>query len=49
MAITMENVKDAWVRRVIVEHFAGSAVFVLATASQIIYHLLRQQRQFRTG
>lgn len=35
MAIIMENVKDAWVRRVVFEHFAGSAVCVLATASRI--------------
>jgi hypothetical protein len=35
MAITIENARDAWVRQVIVEHFAGSAVYVLATASRI--------------
>ena len=35
MAITMENVSDAWVRQVTFEHFAGSAVFVLATANRI--------------
>ena len=35
MAITMENVRDAWVRQVIVEHFAGSAVTVLETASRV--------------
>ena len=35
MAITMENVSDAWVRQVIFEHFAGSAVFVLETANRI--------------
>jgi hypothetical protein len=35
MAIVLENVKDAWVRRVVFEHFAGSAVCVLATAERI--------------
>ena len=35
MAITVENVIDAWVRQVIVEHFAGSAVDVLPTANRI--------------
>jgi len=35
MAITMENVSDAWVRQVVFEHFAGSAVFVLETANRI--------------
>ena len=35
MAITMENVIDAWVRQVVVEHFAGSAVDVLPTANRI--------------
>jgi len=35
MAITLENVCDAWVRQVIVEHFAGSAVAVLETASRV--------------
>ncbi|HVW14725.1 MAG TPA: DUF6298 domain-containing protein [Mucilaginibacter sp.] len=35
MAITMANVSDAWVRQVIFEHFAGSAVFVLQTANRI--------------
>ncbi|MGH2644853.1 MAG: DUF6298 domain-containing protein, partial [Chitinophagaceae bacterium] len=35
MAITMENVQDAWVRQVIFKHFAGSAVFVLPTARRI--------------
>ncbi len=35
MAITMENVEDAWVRQVNFEHFAGSAVYVLETASRI--------------
>src|SRR5699024_11467703 len=28
MAITMENVEDAWVRQMVFEHFAGSAVLV---------------------
>ncbi|HEY4061068.1 MAG TPA: DUF6298 domain-containing protein [Puia sp.] len=35
MAITLENVSDAWVRQVIVRHFAGSAVAVLETANRI--------------
>ena len=35
MAITLENVSDAWVRQVIVLHFAGSAVSVLSTANRI--------------
>jgi hypothetical protein len=35
MAITMENLSDAWVRQVIVEHFAGSAVAVLETANRV--------------
>ena len=35
MAITMENVADAWVRQVIFEHFAGSVVFVLETANRV--------------
>ena len=35
MAITIENTRDAWVRQVIVQHFAGSAVYVLNTASRI--------------
>lgn len=35
MAITMENVSDAWVRQVIFEHFAGSAVFVEETANRV--------------
>ncbi len=35
MAITMENVTDAWVRQVVVEHFAGSAVLVLETGNRI--------------
>lgn len=35
MAITMENVSDSWVRQVVFEHFAGSAVFVLATGNRI--------------
>ena len=32
MAITMENVMNAWVRQIMFEHFAGSAVDVLETA-----------------
>ena len=35
MAITLENVQDAWVRRVQFEHFAGSAVRVLESASRV--------------
>ena len=35
MAITMENVSDAWVRQVVFEHFAGSAVFVQETANRV--------------
>lgn len=35
MAITIENSEDAWVRQVIFEHFAGSAVNVLETAQRI--------------
>jgi hypothetical protein len=35
MAVTMENVQDAWVRRVVFEHFAGSAVAVWETAKRI--------------
>ncbi|QKJ28518.1 pectate lyase [Mucilaginibacter mali] len=35
MAITMENVSDAWVRQVTFQHFAGSAVFVLETANRV--------------
>lgn len=35
MAITLENVCDAWVRQVTFEHFAGSAVAVLETGKRI--------------
>ncbi|HET7897188.1 MAG TPA: DUF6298 domain-containing protein, partial [Flavisolibacter sp.] len=35
MAITLENVADAWVRQVEFQHFAGSAVDVLASAKRI--------------
>lgn len=35
MAITLENVADAWVRQVIFQHFAGSAVDVLASAKRV--------------
>jgi hypothetical protein len=35
MAITLENISDAWVRQVTFEHFAGSAVAVLETAKRI--------------
>ncbi|WP_316795562.1 DUF6298 domain-containing protein [Pedobacter agri] len=34
-AISLENVEDAWVRQVVFEHFAGSAVNVLETAKRI--------------
>ncbi|QPH40233.1 DUF6298 domain-containing protein [Pedobacter endophyticus] len=34
-AICMENVADAWVRQVVFEHFAGSAVNVLETAKRV--------------
>jgi len=34
-AICIENAEDAWVRQVVFEHFAGSAVNVLATAKRI--------------
>jgi hypothetical protein len=35
MAITLDNVRDAWVRRVVAEHFVSSAVAVWETASRI--------------
>ena len=35
MAITMENISNAWVRQLKFEHFAGSAVALLETASRI--------------
>lgn len=35
MAITMENVVDAWVRSVIFKHFAGSAVAILESAKRV--------------
>lgn len=35
MAITMENVENAWVRLVVFQHFAGGAVAVYETAKQI--------------
>ncbi len=35
MAVTLENVRDAWVRQVVFEYFAGSAVAVLETAGRI--------------
>jgi len=35
MAITLENVSDAWVRQVTFAHFAGSAVAVLETARRV--------------
>lgn len=35
MAITLENVADAWVRQATFKHFAGSAVAVLETARRV--------------
>jgi hypothetical protein len=35
MAITMENITDAWLRQVTFEHFAGSAVFIASTGNRI--------------
>lgn len=35
MAVTMENVQDAWVRQVSFKHFAGSAVAVLSSARRV--------------
>lgn len=35
MAVTMENVEDAWVRQFATEHFAGSAVTVWETCKRI--------------
>jgi len=35
MAITMENVRDSWVRQVTFKHFAGSAVATLESSSRI--------------
>lgn len=35
MAITIENTWDAWVRQIIFEHFAGSAVAVYETSKQV--------------
>ncbi len=35
IAVAMENVRDAWVRRVEFRHFAGSAVYLTETASRI--------------
>lgn len=32
MAVTLENVQDAWVRQVVFLHFAGSAVYALNTS-----------------
>jgi hypothetical protein len=34
-AISLENVQDSWVRQVIFEHFAGSAVNILETVKRI--------------
>ena len=35
MAITMDNVRDSWVRRMVAEHFVSSAVAVWETARRI--------------
>lgn len=35
MAITMDNIRDAWVRSIVFEHFAGSAVDLLSGSKQI--------------
>ncbi|WP_294071601.1 DUF6298 domain-containing protein [Proteiniphilum sp. UBA1028] len=35
MAITLEHVRDAWVRRVVTQHFVSSSVAVWETASRI--------------
>ena len=35
MAVSLENVQDAWVRRIVAEHFVSSAVAVWETASRI--------------
>lgn len=35
MAITLENVADAWVRQLTFKHFAGSAVYVQETAKRV--------------
>ncbi len=35
IAVSLENVCDAWVRRVEFRHFAGSAVFIAETASRV--------------
>jgi len=35
MAVTMENTQDAWVRRVVFEHFAGSAVAVYESCKDV--------------
>ena len=35
MAVTLENLADAWVRQVVFRHFAGSAVFVDETAKRV--------------
>jgi len=35
MAVTIENARDCWVRQVVFEHFAGSAVAVYETAKQV--------------
>jgi len=43
MAITMENVSDAWVRNMNFKHFAGSAVYALETANRITVENCKSQ------
>ncbi|MBB3186989.1 DUF6298 domain-containing protein [Microbacter margulisiae] len=35
MAITLENVENAWIRQITFSHFAGSAVMALSTSKQV--------------
>lgn len=35
MAVTMENIEDAWIRQVTMEHFAGSAVALYETVKRV--------------
>jgi len=43
MAITMENVSDAWVRNMNFKHFAGSSVYALETANRITVENCKSQ------
>jgi len=44
MAVTFENCRDAWVRQVRFEHFAGSAVAIYETAARItIKHCISEE------